>query len=170
MTRKTAYLSVIFALIAGGFPVYRPVIAVSDTVVISQIYGGGGNSGALYKNDFIELFNRGSTPISLDGWSVQYASATGNTWQVTMLSGVLQPGQYYLIRQAGGSGGTQDLPDADAIGSINLNATSGKVALVNASTPLSGACPPDTTIIDLIGYGSANCYEGESAPSLNNTT
>jgi len=170
LIRKTAHLLVIFALIAGSFSVFRPVVAVSDTVVISQIYGGGGNSGALYKNDFIELFNRGSTPVSLDGWSVHYASATGSTWQVTMLSGVLQPGQYYLIRQAGGSGGTQDLPDPDAIGSINLNATSGKVALVNASTPLSGACPPDTTVIDLIGYGSANCYEGESAPSLNNTT
>ncbi len=31
--------------------------AVSTDVVISQVYGGGGNSGATYKNDFIELFN-----------------------------------------------------------------------------------------------------------------
>ncbi|HAD06211.1 MAG TPA: endonuclease/exonuclease/phosphatase [Anaerolineaceae bacterium] len=168
--RKTAYSLVILALIAGNFSVFRPVVAVSDTVVISQIYGGGGNSGALYKNDFIELFNRGSSPVSLDGWSVQYASATGSSWQLTPLSGVLQPGQYYLIRQGGGSGGTQDLPDPDAIGSINLNATSGKVALVNTSTALSGTCPQDTTIIDLIGYGSANCYEGEPAPYLNNTS
>lgn len=84
--RKTAYSLVILALIAGNFSVFRPVVAVSDTVVISQIYGGGGNSGALYKNDFIELFNRGSSPVSLDGWSVQYASATGSSWQLTSLA------------------------------------------------------------------------------------
>ncbi len=28
-------------------------------VVISQVYGGGGNSGATLKNDFIELRNNG---------------------------------------------------------------------------------------------------------------
>ncbi|MEQ1530867.1 MAG: hypothetical protein ABL925_16240, partial [Methylococcales bacterium] len=33
--------------------------AVSPNIVISQVYGGGGNTGATYKNDFIELFNRG---------------------------------------------------------------------------------------------------------------
>ncbi len=30
-------------------------------VVISQVYGGGGNSGATLKNDFIELFNAGAS-------------------------------------------------------------------------------------------------------------
>jgi hypothetical protein len=58
--------------------VFSPAWAASD-VVISQVYGGGGGSGAPFKQDFIELFNRGSTPISLSGWTVQYASATGNT-------------------------------------------------------------------------------------------
>src|SRR5438270_10861853 len=45
---------------------------VSTTIVISQVYGGGGNSGATYKNDFIEIFNRGAAPVSVTGWSVQY--------------------------------------------------------------------------------------------------
>ena len=49
-------------------------------VVISQVYGGGGNSGATYTHDFIELFNRGTVAQDLTGWSVQYASATGTTW------------------------------------------------------------------------------------------
>ena len=26
-------------------------------VIINEVYGGGGNSGALYTNDFIELYN-----------------------------------------------------------------------------------------------------------------
>ena len=28
--------------------------------LISQVYGGGGNSGAAYQNDFVELFNSGN--------------------------------------------------------------------------------------------------------------
>ena len=60
-------------------------------LVISQVYGGGGNSGATYKNDFIELLNASSETINLAGDSVQYASSTGSTWQVTTLSGTLAP-------------------------------------------------------------------------------
>ncbi|MCI0352292.1 MAG: lamin tail domain-containing protein, partial [Acidobacteriales bacterium] len=60
-----------------------------SSVVISQIYGGGGNTGAPYRNDFIELFNRGSNSVSVTGWSVQYASAAGTTWQVMSLSGTI---------------------------------------------------------------------------------
>jgi hypothetical protein len=51
------------------------------------VYGGGGNAGSTYKNDFIELFNRGTSPVNVSGWSVQYASTAGTTWQVTNLSG-----------------------------------------------------------------------------------
>src|ERR671919_486946 len=74
--------------------------AVSPDVVISQVYGGGGNTGATLKNDFIELFNRGASPVDVSGWSVQYASSTGSTWQRTNLAGVIQPGHYYLIQEA----------------------------------------------------------------------
>src|SRR5881628_2287206 len=107
-----------------------------SSVVISQIYGGGGNSGAPYRNDFIELFNRSSNAVSVVGWSVQYASASGSTWQVTLLSGTIQPHSYYLVQQAsGGSTGT-NLPSADAFGTISISATAGKVALVISSTAL----------------------------------
>ena len=51
----------------------------SATVVISQVYGGGGNAGSVYTNDFIELFNPGSFPVNVTGWTVQYASATGTS-------------------------------------------------------------------------------------------
>ena len=84
------------ALLAAG--------GASAQVVISQSYGGGGNSGATYTNDFIEIFNRSASTVSLDGWSVQYASSTGTSWQVTALSGSLAPGQYYLVLEAAGAG------------------------------------------------------------------
>ena len=63
---------------------------------VSQVYGGGGNAGATYTNDFIELFNAGAGSINLSGWSVQYASATGTSWQVTNLSG--SPVSYTHLR------------------------------------------------------------------------
>ncbi|MDZ4793675.1 MAG: lamin tail domain-containing protein [Bacteroidota bacterium] len=138
-------------------------------VVISQVYGGGGNSGAIYRNDFIEIFNRGAASVNLNGWSVQYASSTGSTWAKTNLTNVtIAPGQYYLIQQAAGTGGTTNLPTPDAAGSIAMSATGGKVALVNSITLLTGSCP---AAVDFVGYGSANCFEGAApTPALTNTT
>jgi hypothetical protein len=48
----------------------------SSTLVVNEVYGGGGNSGATYTNDFIEIANRGNTAASVDGWSVQYHSSS----------------------------------------------------------------------------------------------
>src|SRR6476620_6284223 len=89
--------------------------AISPAVVISQVYGGGGNSGATLRNDFIELFNFSNATVDVSTWSVQYASASGTTWQVTNLcpSGntcTIAPGRYYLIQEAQGSGGATSLP------------------------------------------------------------
>jgi len=137
-----------------------PVFAQS-TVVISQVYGGGGNAGSTYKNDFVELFNRSNSPVSLNGYSVQYASATGTTWQVTNLTNVtLEAGQYYLVQEAAGTGGTTNLPTPDATGTIAVSATAGKFALVSNTTPLTGVCPTEG-VLDFVGFGTtANCLEG----------
>ena len=60
---------------------------VSPNIVISQFYGGGGNGAtSQFANDFVVLFNRGSSPVSLNGWSTQYASSGGTNWLVTPLS------------------------------------------------------------------------------------
>ena len=79
-------------------------------VVVSEVYGGGGNSGATFKNDFIELYNRTGSAIDLAGWSVQYASAAGTSWQTTALSGTIAPGGYYLVQEGAGAGGDLPLP------------------------------------------------------------
>ena len=142
-----------------------------DKIVISQIFGGGGNSGSPFRNDFIEIFNAGDTPVNLAGWSVQYASATASTWAATALTSIaLAPGQYYLVQQAGGSNGAP-LPTPDATGAIAMAAGAGKVALVKSTTALTGACPGDPNIVDLVGYGStATCFRGAApAPAASNT-
>ncbi|MEI2691165.1 MAG: lamin tail domain-containing protein [Anaerolineae bacterium] len=139
----------------------------SNDLRISQLYGGGGNTGATYTHDFIEIFNAGASTISLAGYSVQYSSATGTgAWQVTNLSGSIASGQYYLIQQAQGAGGSTPLPTPDAIGAIAMAGGGGKAALVSSTTALAGACPTGAQIIDLVGFASnANCFEGSGPAS-----
>ena len=152
-------LTVLAAMIAG---LSAPALAAPGDVVISQVYGGGGNSGATYKNDYIELFNRSATPVDLSTWSVQYAATKGESWALTKLSGTIQPGQYYLVQEAAGTGGSVDLPKADASGSLAMAGGAGKVALLSTQTALSGATPSSTALQDLAGYGSGtNFFEGK---------
>lgn len=143
----------------------------SQNVVISEVYGGGGNSGSVFRNDFIELYNPTGAAVSLAGWSVQYASATGSTWQVTNLSGSIAAKGFYLVQQAAGTGGTTNLPTPDATGSIAMSATAGKVALVNSTTALTGTNPNNASVVDLVGFGTtANGFEGTGpAPAPSNT-
>jgi hypothetical protein len=101
--QRTARHAIIYLGIglAGAFSLAaNPAWGASD-VVISQVYGGGGGSEAPFKQDFIELFNCGSMATPLSGWTVQYASATGNTWQATPLSGIL-PHLFVIIFILGG--------------------------------------------------------------------
>jgi hypothetical protein len=155
-------------------------------LTISQIYGGGGNSGATYTHDFIEIFNAGTGPVSLAGLSLQYASATGtgnfglNAAQLTVLPAVdLLPGQYFLLQEARGAGGSVPLPTPDVLDAtpIFMSATGGKVALVNSTLGLgcnggSTPCSPAqlALILDLVGYGSANFFETAATPNLSNRT
>ncbi len=153
-----------------GFGAVSSLSGQSSAVVISQVYGGGGNAGASLRNDFIEIFNRGNAAVDLTAWSVQYASATGTTWDRTILGGFIQPGQYYLIQEAQGAGGSTSLPAPEATGGINLSATSGKVALVNNSIALNGSAPNGAQVVDFLGYGGADFAEGRPVDPLNNTS
>jgi uncharacterized protein len=160
--------------------------AASQDLVVSQVYGGGGNSGAPLTHDYIELFNRGETSIDLSGFSLQYASATGtgnlgaNATQLTELSGSIAPGRYVLVQQSAGAGSGTPLPTPDLIDPtpISMAAGAGKVALVTGTTGLgcnggSAPCNADqlARIVDLVGYGNANFFEGTgAAPNLNNST
>ncbi len=173
--RGVAPVRAIAIALAAAATLAFSATAWAQHVVISQVYGGGGNSGAQYKNDFIELFNPTSATVSLDGWSVQYLAASGggaNTnyvWSMSPLSGSILPGHYYLVQEAPGAGGTVNLPTPDAIDASYHNATSpigiamaagsGKVALVASATILVGNCP-NLPVVDLVGYGTATCYEG----------
>ena len=168
--------AVFVSLVMAVVPLSQPADAASTTVVISQVYGGGGNAGATFKNDFIELFNRGGAAVDLTGWSVQYAATGGSSWQRTNLSSVsLNPGQYYLIQELAGAGGTTNLPTPDASGSIPMAAGAGKVALISNQTTITTgtSCPTGASVVDLVGYGTTTttCFEGTGpTPTTANPT
>jgi hypothetical protein len=147
----------------------------SPDLVISQVFAGGGNAGAAYANDYVELFNRGASTVDLSGWSVQYATAAGTTWSPTPLAGTLAPGRRYLVQFASGGTVGLTLPPPDATDTTSLSTSGGKVALVHAAGALTcgasaGSCSTVATVHDLLGYGTATDYESAAAPALTNTT
>jgi uncharacterized protein len=156
----------------------------ANPVRISQVYGGGGNTGATYKNDYIELYNNSGVSVDMSGWSLQYGSATGtselgscvNCLTVFPEGACIGPNGYYLIQLACGTNtAAADLPVTPdlavspcATAANNLSASSGKIAL--KADNIVTFCAPQTAFVDLVGYGTSNCAEGLAASGLSNST
>ncbi|WP_329141130.1 endonuclease/exonuclease/phosphatase family protein [Streptomyces sp. NBC_01476] len=164
-------------LAAAGLSVNAAMASPSADALIAEVYGGGGNSGATYTNDFVELGNAGGTPVDLSGYSVQYlpgAPTASSKWQATALTGSLGAGGRYLVQESAGTGGTTALPAPDATGAINMSGTTGTVALVTGSDPLTclnaADCLADSRVKDLVGFGTALVHEGSGdAAGASNT-
>lgn len=146
--------------------------AMSTGVVISQVYTAGGNSGATYNADYVELFNLSGAPVSLTGYALQYFSATGATTAsavIALPSGTtLQPGRHYLVQATPGGAGVA-LPNlADLTSSaLAMGAAAGRIYLTSSTTTLSGVngCPT-ANVVDYVGYGTTSiCFEGSRAPA-----
>ena len=170
-------LKLVVAVVAAGVLLAAPFAhGATSNVVISQVYGGGGNAGATYTNDFVELFNRSTSAVDVSGWTVQYASSASTSWQATPLQGSIAPGHRYLVQLGSTASVGAALPAPDATGTTNLAASGGKIALVRDATALScgataGSCASAPLLEDFVGYGSATDYEGASAaPALSSTT
>ena len=150
-------------------------------LVINEAYGGGGNSGATFKNDFVELRNTTTHTISLGGLSVQYRSAQGTgqpgSGNVIALASVdLPAGDTYLIQGAAGAGGTQDLPTPDQTSGLNMGGGGGQVFIADQAAPLDpgtgSISNPD--VLDFVGWGASatatTSFETAPAPGTSNAT
>jgi uncharacterized protein len=173
---KRIHLLVLVSLLALPLAAAPASGSGAGSIVIGQLYASGGNSGAAYANDYVELFNRGTGSVAIDGWTLQYASAASATWSTTALSGTIPAGGRYLVQLASGGTNGAAIPTADATGTSNLAATGGKVAIVNGATALTcgataGSCSGASSIEDLVGYGTAAEFEGsDDAPAPSATT
>ncbi|MBS1760145.1 MAG: lamin tail domain-containing protein [Bacteroidetes bacterium] len=154
----------------------------STTIVLSQVYGGGGGASGTYKYDYVELHNVSNTTQSLDGMSLQYGSATGNfgnsSSQIFAIPNgtTIAAGKYLLIQLGNAGTGGADFPvPADLTsGNLLMGAASGKVALVSQTTGMGcGATATPCTLtnppfIDVVSYGASN--NGEGGTTVNNGT
>ncbi|MBF4584654.1 ExeM/NucH family extracellular endonuclease [Curtobacterium sp. VKM Ac-2887] len=137
-------------------------------LVIEEAYLKAGSNGAFYNQKFIEIGNPTDAPVSLDGWSLQYRSATSSgAFSTSALEGTVPAEGTFLVSMAGNGGATPvgaDLPTADDTASLNPSGTTGTLVLSDASTPVALAAGPVTTgtagVVDLLGYGASNTFEG----------
>jgi hypothetical protein len=152
----------------------------SPNLVISQIYTRGGESGASFKSDFVEIYNRSTQPVDMNNYTLQATLDNGSipsSLSLKMFSSlgiVIQPGHYLLIGFNGSGSDGQPLPSPDFDFSsfplpvaINLNATSGTVVLLAPGGSYQG-CPNSlqaTGVVDFVGYGTSTCYEGPVGPA-----
>lgn len=159
------------------------ISSMNAQIVINEIYVGGGNTNALYPNDFVELINSGTTEQTLSGAYLQYAapSKTFNS-AVSLPDVTLKPQQTFLIRLGKGKNdGTQDFKeDHNALEAFNIDPNSksfgkifntsinlgrnGKLALTNTKEQISD--PDAKGVLDFVGWGTANQYEGEKVSAI----
>jgi hypothetical protein len=135
-------------------------------LVISQIYGGGGATGTnpLYSNDWVQLYNDGTSAIDLSGYSLQYASATNTTTFGSSnshnLSGIINPNSYFLVQEGRGTGLVGTAPDPSynltlgTFAGLNLSATAGKLALFDTIATGASTTTASAHLVDLVGYGT----------------
>jgi endonuclease G len=143
-------------------------MAVSSTLVISQIQVAGDGSPTIADDEFIEIHNVSGGDIDLNGYRVVYRSTAGTTdvqittWNSTTM---IPAGGYYLIAHTPSYNGAA-ASDRSFDASVAFSGTAGGMAIRNGALN-SG------TIVDSIRYGSAtNAFvEGTSAaaPTANNS-
>jgi hypothetical protein len=144
---------------------YSSFSAVADHVVIAEIYPGGGNSGATYTSDYIVLYNPTGSLVDVSTWSVQYAGTNSSTYIKTNLVGIIPANSYYLIQLKSAANGIPLPYYSDLSNSaVALAKAGGKVALMSNQTLLTiNPTVPDASVIDFVGYGDAELYEGSAA-------
>ncbi|MFC6150034.1 MULTISPECIES: ExeM/NucH family extracellular endonuclease [Mumia] len=157
------------ALAAGtlGAVAAAPASAVpADHLVINEAYLNGGSAGATYLNKFVELYNPTSSPIEVDGWTVQYrsySSTTAFTGKIA-LTGTIPAGAHYLVSGNANSTNGAALPTPDAPSTIAFsgNANGGTLALTKTADTLTGdgaTVVANPNVVDLLGYGVSNTSE-----------
>lgn len=160
------------AILSGTGPLPAPAVASAEgsTLVISEVYGAGGNPGAAFNADFVELYNPTGHTLALEGLSVHFRSATGRfSVQPFALHGSLPAHRHFLIRMSGvhSTGARLPTPDAIADPRIGMAARGGQVFLLNGTRPVAGSgdMVGNARVVDMVGLGSAKSFETAPGPN-----
>jgi hypothetical protein len=114
-------------------------------------------TAASSSNGFVELFNAGTSPVAISGWTLVYrsATATSDTKMATIPTNTTIPaGGFYLLGRTGYVG----LPAANLTYSTGLSSNGGAVGVRDFLG----------TLEDSVGYGTATnaLVEGTAAPTI----
>lgn len=114
----------------------RILAAPANHIVISEIQTGSASDAS---QEFVELYNPTSADLSVDTWTMEYASSAGTAWtKKATLSGTIPAYGFFLLATAGYASG-------DTVMTSGLAGTSGHVRIKNTNG----------TVIDVVGWGSA---------------
>jgi 5'-nucleotidase len=169
--RKRAVFGLSLAVAATGFYAHPASANPAGTgLVISEAYLNGGSAGATYTHKYVELYNPTDADIPLTGLSLQYRSAT-NTAAGTpfALSGTVPANGYFTV--VGGTNGADGtaVPGGDQTVGINPSGNSGTIFLATGTAGVNPTATPGS-VVDLLGYGSSNAFEGTAAGEASVTT
>ena len=162
-SRKSLGGAFAIALAAGTVSVVAPTASAAtdgSNVVINEVYGGGGNKGATFEKDFVELYNPTDQPIDVSGWTIEQRSTKDNTGNTHTLTGVVPAKSTFLITSTPGSNGDAITDADDTTAKFNFSGKGAIAVLLDANN----------TEVDLVGWGSASRAEGAPADGTANAT
>jgi 5'-nucleotidase len=167
------------ALLAAGLtPIAASANPAGTGLVISEVYGAGGNTGAAYNADFVEIHNPTAAPVDLRGKYVAYRSATGGFAGSMALRGTLPADGRYLVRMSttGTNGSALPTPDRIASPAISMATAGGQIFLQEGAAPVvvTGEVAGLDRVIDMVGSGSGGdtptSFEGAPGPGATLTS
>ena len=130
-----------------------PDVEAYSGLVISKVYGNGGNSTAACEHSFIELTNTGTEPLDLGCLAVYYRSGTVTEYSSLRLPDVkLNGGKSFLIRGVSASKRGSDydasyevirITDFDMEWELALDNKDIKLVLAGAGKDLDITTPPE---------------------------
>lgn len=176
--RRGLVASAVLGLLAAPLAlIATPAQAASTGLIITEVYGAGGNAGADLNADFVEIKNVSGSPISLNGTSLQYRSSGGTAAAngVASLTGTVPAGEHFLIQTSaeGDPDGAELGPTDLVVSGVSMSGTAGTVWLANTTTNLTltpGSVVNATNVIDLVGFGATNTFETGPTAALTLTS
>jgi hypothetical protein len=177
--RATAFAAFALLTFTHTQPARAQTVSGSPDLVITQVYTRGGEPGATYRNDFVEIFNRGNVTVNLADYSLQVlANAPPSPGfpggfgpvGVIVLTRTIAPGKYFLY-EFGSSGNNgaplpaPDIPGGSSASPLDLPSTTGRIAIAKGVathpyTQYGCAVGVDAALADFFSYGAATCAEG----------
>lgn len=160
-TRMTARAALVTALATTSTALAPLATAAPDgsNIVISEVYGGGGNNGSVFANDSVELYNPTAAPVNVSGWVIEQQAANGNVGSRHTLTGTIPAGSYYLVAGTAGANATGALPTPDETSTLGFSGTNASAVLRNGAS-----------VVDLVGWGGAKNVEKSPAAATTNAT